>query len=106
MVAQKDTKQNCWQKLTVFLNAHYSKTHLLKALNSLDSSRTYGRLSENQKTGGSRVLFLHENDFQTSSTNNYLKNHLDFGELETNQRHEIQTCFFFTCPSTYELNIT
>ena len=63
MVAQKDTKQNCWQKLTVFLNAHYSKTHLLKALNSLDSSRTYGRLSENQKTGGSRELFLPENDF-------------------------------------------
>ena len=91
VVAQKDTKQNCWQKLTVFLNAHYSKTHLLKALNSLDSSRTYGRLSENLKTGGSRELFLPENDFRTSSTKNSLKNHLDFGELETNQRHEIQS---------------
>ena len=91
MVAQKDTKQNCWQKFIVFLNARYSKTHLLKALNSLDSSRTYGRLSENQKTGGSRELFLPENDFRTRSTKNSLKNHLDFGELETNQRHEIQS---------------
>ena len=39
------------------------KTHLIKALNSLDSSRPYGRLSENQKTGDSRELFLTEIDF-------------------------------------------
>ena len=62
MVVQKDKKQNCWQKFIVFLNAHYSKTHLIKALNSLDSSRTYGRLLENEKTG-SREIFLPENDF-------------------------------------------
>ena len=71
--------------------AYYPKTHLIIALNSLDSSRLYGRLLENQKTGGSRELFLPENDFQTSSTKIFQKKHLDFGGLETNRRHEIHT---------------
>ena len=44
----------------------------------IDSSRPYGRLLENQKTGGSRELFLPEYDFQTSSTVNFPKNHPDF----------------------------
>ena len=67
------------------------KTHLIKALNSIDSSRPYKRLLQIQKTGGSRELFLPENDFQTSSTVNFSKKYPDFGGLETNQRHEIQT---------------
>ena len=46
---------------------------------------------ENQKTGGSRELLLPENDFQTSSAVNFQKKHPDFGGLETNWRHEIQT---------------
>ena len=55
------------------------------------SSRSYGRLLENQKEGGSRDIFLPENDFQTSSVINFQEKHPDFGSLETNQRHEIQT---------------
>ena len=57
----------------------------------LDSSRSYGRLLENQKIGDSRELFLPENDFQTSSIKNFPKKHPDFGRLKTNQNHEIQT---------------
>ena len=40
----------------------------------IDSSRSYKRLLKNKKTGGSRELFLPENDFQTSSTANFPKN--------------------------------
>ena len=49
-----------------------------------------------------------ENDFKTSSTVNFSKKRQDFGDLETNQRHEPQTrfSFFFLIYSyTYELNI-
>ena len=63
--------------------------------NSLNSFRPYRRLLENQKTGGSRELFLPENDFQTRSTKYFLKKPSDFGGLETNRRHEIQTWIFF-----------
>ena len=34
-----------------FLNTYSSKTHLIKSLNSLDSSRPYKRMLENQKMG-------------------------------------------------------
>ena len=71
MAAQKH-KKNCWQKFFPFLNAYYPKTHLIKTLNSLDSSRPYGR--QNKKTGGPRELFLPENDFQISSTKLSKKN--------------------------------
>ena len=40
----------------------------------IDSSRSYKRPLENQKTEGSRELFLPENDFQTSSIVNFPKN--------------------------------
>ena len=56
----------------------------MKALNSLDSSRLYGRLLENPKPGASTDLFLPENDFKTSSTVNFSKKLQDFGDLETN----------------------
>ena len=72
-----------------------------KIHNSLDSSRPYGRLLENQKTGGSRELFLPENYFQASSTKVFPKKHLDFGGLDM----KFRLYFFFTCPFTYELNI-
>ena len=94
MVAQNWKKKKL-KKLFAFLNAYYPKTHLIKALNSLDSSRPNGRLSQNPKTGGFRELFLPENDFQTSSTKNSPKKHVYFGGLETNRRHEIQTWFLF-----------
>ena len=64
MAAQKHARI-CWQKLFAFLNIYLYKTQLIKALNSLDSSRPYKRLLENPKTGGSRDLFLPENDFNT-----------------------------------------
>ena len=67
------------------------KTHLIKVLSSLDFSRTSGRLSQNLKTGGFRRLFLPENDFKTCSAKIFFKKHPDFGGLEINQRHEIQT---------------
>ena len=44
-----------------------------------------------KKTEGYRELFLPENDFQTSPVVNFPKKHPDFGGLETNPRHEIQT---------------
>ena len=70
MAAQKHRKKNCCQKFFAFLNAHKPKTQLIKALSSIDFSRSYGRLSQNPKTGGFREL--------------------DFGGLETNQRHKVQ----------------
>ena len=82
MVAQK-CKKYCWQKFCNFLNAYYPKTHSIKSLNSLDSSRRYGRLLENQNTGDSRELFPPENDFQTNSTKKFSKKNPDFGDLKT-----------------------
>ena len=38
---------------------------------SIDSSRPYGRLLGNPKTGGFRELVLAENDFKTCSTVNF-----------------------------------
>ena len=40
----------------------------------IDSSRSYKRPLENQKTEGSRELFLPENDFQTSAIVFFQKN--------------------------------
>ena len=45
-----------------------------------------GRLLENHETGGSRELFLPENNLQTSSAVDFSKKHSNFGGLETNQR--------------------
>ena len=77
-------------KFLTFLNVCQPKTQLIKIHNSLDSSRSHGRMLEIKKTGGSRELLLPGNDFQTSSTANYPKKHADLGSLETNQRHETQ----------------
>ena len=78
MAAHKYTK-NCWQKFVAFLNAYKpTKTQLIKALSPIDSSRSYGRLSQNPKTGGFRELFLTENDFKSFSTINFPKKHSDF----------------------------
>ena len=73
------------------------KTHPIKALYSLDSSRSYGRLLENLKTRASRDLFLPESDFNLLYIK-FSKNHPDFGGLETNQRHETQTRILFHIP--------
>ena len=67
---------------------------------SLDSSRPYERLLENQKAGSSRELFLPEMITKLAPQKMFQKKHPDFGGLETNWRHEIQTFFFFlTCHS-------
>ena len=63
MAAQK---QNCWQNFFAILNVYKLKTQLIKALSSIDSSISYGKLSQNPKTGGFRELFLSENDFKSS----------------------------------------
>ena len=89
--SSKTQKKHFWQKFLAFLNAFYPKTHLSKYLNSPDSSRPYGRLLQNLKARSSRDLFLLENDFQNSSTKDFPKKHSDFGGLEANWRHEIQT---------------
>ena len=73
------------------MNAFYPKTRLIKALNSLDSYRPYGKLLEHQEEeGDSGELFLPENDFQTSSAKFFLKKHPFFGGLGTKRRLEIQ----------------
>ena len=54
-----------------YLNVYYPQTHLIKALESPDSSRPNGRLSQNQKTGGFRELVLPGNDFKNRSTVNF-----------------------------------
>ena len=85
------------------------KTHLIKALNSLDSSRPYERLLKNPKTGDFRELFLPENDFRTCSAVNFSttkKKTFRFcrpGNQPNNVKFRLE--FFFTCPSTYKLNI-
>ena len=86
MAAQK-RKKKFLQKFSAFLNLYYPKTHLIKALFFLDSSRPNGRLSQNLETRGFRGLFLPQNDFKTGSAVNFPKKHPDFGGLETNQRH-------------------
>ena len=66
MAAQRVKKKHIWEKFLAFLNVYYPKTHLIKALYSLDSSRPNGRLLQNPKTGGLRESFLPENDFKTT----------------------------------------
>ena len=67
-------KKKCWQKFFAYLNDYEPQAQLIKIHNSLDSSRPYRRLLENQKTRGSREFFLPENDFQTIFAVNFLKN--------------------------------
>ena len=88
MKAQK-RKRKCWKIFFAFLIAKTQlETQLIKALSSLDSSRSYRRLLENPKAEACRELFLAESNFKTSSTVNFPKKHSDFGFLETNQTHE------------------
>ena len=66
MVAQK-RKRNIWLTFFAFMKAYYTKNQLIKALNSLDSSKPSGRLLDNPKTEDFRELFLPENDFKYCS---------------------------------------
>ena len=80
MLAQKGKKIFLAKIFCIFI------THLIKTLNSLDSSRLNRRLSQNPNKGGCRELFLPKNDFKNFKI--FQKNG-GFGGLETNQRHEI-----------------
>ena len=82
MAAQK-RKKKFRQKFLAFLNVYYSKTHLIKALNSLDCSIPNGKLSQHPKTGGFKEWFLPESDFKTCSAVSFPKKHPDFGGLDT-----------------------
>ena len=62
------------QKFLAFLNVYYPKSHLIKALYFLDSSRPNGSLLQNPKTRVFRKLFLPENDFKTCSVVTFPKN--------------------------------
>ena len=57
MVTQKCKKKIVSRKVVASLNVYYPKTHLIKSCNSLDSSRPYGRLLENQKTRLKGIIF-------------------------------------------------
>ena len=102
MVAHKWKKKNKddGKSFFAFLIAYLPKTQLIKALNSLDSSRTYRTLLESPKPGSSRELILPESGFKTCYTVYFSKKNPDFGGLETNGRYETQTSIFFKCPST------
>ena len=49
MAAQKLTKEVVGWFFFAFLNAFKPKNQLIKAFNSIGSSRSYGRLSQNEK---------------------------------------------------------
>ena len=103
MAAQKRKKCLSAENFVAFLNASYPKTHLIQSLNSSDSSKSYGGMLENQKTGSSKELFLPNNDFQNSSLKMFPKKHADIGGLETNKDMKFRLEFFCTC--TYKYNI-
>ena len=98
MAAQKRKKKIVSRKIFAFLNVSFPKTHLIQSLNSLGSSRPYGRLLANQKTGGSKELFLPKSDLQNSPKKFFPKKHADFGGLQTNRRHKILTRTFLHMP--------
>ena len=70
----KNTQKKFSAEIFGILNVYYPKSHLIKALYSLDSPRSNGRLSQNLKTGGFRELFLLENNFKTCLAVNFQKN--------------------------------
>ena len=64
MVAQKCKKKIAGRHFLHIWMSTNPRNLTNQDLQLLDSSRPYGRLLENQKPGGSRKLFLPENDFQ------------------------------------------
>ena len=75
MTAQK-CKKKCQQKIFCIFECLFSfpKTHLIQSLNSLGSSRPYESLLENQKTVGSKELFLPKNGLPNSPQKFFQKN--------------------------------
>ena len=94
MVAQK--QKNCWQKFSVFLNDYKNKNQLIKTLNSFCLFRSYERLSQNQKTGDFRELFLSQNDFKTCCTVNFSRNYPDLETRKPNKDIKFRLEFFLS----------
>ena len=82
----------------VFLNAYYPNTHLIQFFNFVDSSKPYGRLLENQKTGGSKELFLPGNDFQNSFTKIFQNNIQILETWKPTEDVKFRLEFFFHMP--------
>ena len=76
-----------------------------QALNSCHSFRPYKKLLENRKIGGFRELFMPENDFKTCYAVSFLKNIQILEAWKATKNMKFRLEFFFTCPSTYELDI-
>ena len=95
IAAQKCIK-NSWQECFAFLNAYYLYTHLIKAVNSFDSSRTCGRLLENPKTGGFRELFPPENNFKKCSVISFPKNIQSVEAWKPAKNMKLRLEFFFS----------
>ena len=104
MAAQKHQKMFLAEMFCI-LNVYYPKTHLIKALNSLDSSIPNVRLSQNPKTGGFTELFAPENDFKTCSTVNFPKIIQILQAWKPTKDMKFRLGLFFTCSSIYEVNI-
>ena len=71
---------------------------LIKALNSLDSSRTCGRLLENPKTGGFRELFRPENNFKKCSVISFPKNLQSLEAWKPTKNMKLRLEFYFHMP--------
>ena len=83
MAAQKRKKKNICKKFLAFLNVYYAKTHLIKALLILqDQMEHYHKIQKREAFGDTS---------KTCSVVNFPEKYTDFGGLETNRRHEIQT---------------
>ena len=91
MAAHKKAKKIFSRKFFAFLNVFYAQNPANPISQLFRFFQIIWKTVRNQKTGGSKELFLPKSDFQNRSTKFFLKKHPDFGGLETNQRLEIQT---------------
>ena len=99
----KNAKKNC-RKYFAFLNACYPKTHLIKSLNSLDSSRPYGRLRKS-KNGALGNYFCLKMISKLAPQYIFQKNIQILEAWKPIEDMKFRLDFFCTCHSTYELNI-
>ena len=70
---KRKKKKRMLTEIFGFFEYLLTQTQLTKIHNSLDFSRSYGRLSENPKRWGSKELFLPESNFKTCSSVNSTK---------------------------------
>ena len=104
MAAEKTQKKIVCRKYFAFLNACYPKTHLIKSLNSLDSSRPYGRLRKS-KNGALGNYFCLKMISKLAPQYIFQKNIQILEAWKPTEDMKFRLDFFCTCHSTYELNI-